>query len=90
MVIKYFADLRLLAKCSEQQVTTAPATLQSLLTELAGQHGPAFQKRLFTDGQLSKAVVVMVNGHNVRNLAGLETALGADDTVSILPVVAGG
>jgi molybdopterin synthase sulfur carrier subunit len=88
--VKYFADIRLLAKCSEQQIASAPTTLQSLLTELAAQHGPAFQKRIFDDGKLSKTVVIVVNGQNVRQMAGLETPLGPGDAISIFPVIAGG
>jgi MoaD family protein len=90
LLIKYFADIRLLAKCSEQQLTAAVPTLHSLLTELARQHGEAFQKRVLQDGKLSKTVVVMVNGQNVRLLAELDTALAPDDSIAIFPVVAGG
>jgi len=90
LLIQYFADIRLLANCSEQQLSTARPTLHSLLTELAGQHGAAFQKRVFDEGKLSKTVVIMVNGQNVRHLAGLETALKPDDAVLIFPMVAGG
>ena len=90
LVIKYFADIRLLAKCSEQQLTAEVPTVHSLLSELASQHGEAFRKRVLQDGKLSKTVVVMVNGQNVRQLAGLDTALASEDSISILPVVAGG
>jgi len=88
--IRYFADIRLLAKCGEQQLTTQPATLRALLTELAAQHGASFQKRIFDNGKLSSAVAVMVNGQNVRHLAGLETPLSPDDAISIFPMIAGG
>ena len=90
MVIKYFADIRLLAQCGEQRVTTAASTLHALLTELAAQHGAAFQKRIMEDGRISKGIVIMVNGQNVRYLAGLDTALKPEDDVSIFPMVAGG
>ncbi len=39
---------------------------------------------------LSEAIVVLVNGHNIRLSAGAATPLHADDEVAIFPMVSGG
>ncbi len=43
-----------------------------------------------TDGQLNRYVNVYLNDEDVRVLDGLETAVGAQDTLVILPAMAGG
>ena len=39
---------------------------------------------------LNDQIIILVNGRNVLFLNGLDTPLGADDEVSIFPMVAGG
>ncbi len=52
---------------------------------------PALKEQLFAaDGSLRSYVNVYVNDDDVRGLAGLATPLGARDTVSIVPSIAGG
>ena len=53
-------------------------------------HFPVLRDRLTTDGQLSAFVNVYVNADDVRHREGLATALGATDTVILLPAMAGG
>jgi len=52
---------------------------------------PGFRERLLDeDGELRRHVNVFVGDQDVRHLAGLDTEVGAHDTVSIVPAVAGG
>lgn len=51
---------------------------------------PALRERLTEDGQLSQFVNVYVNDRDVRYRDGLGTAVGPDDTVILLPAMAGG
>ena len=61
-----------------------------VLRALADQH-PATQSQLFSeDGELNRYVNVYVNDEDVRVLQGLDTAVGPDDTLVILPAMAGG
>ena len=66
------------------------ATLGDVLRNLEAKH-PGFGERLFDDtGALRKFVNVFVADDDVRYLQGLETPVPANETVSIIPAVAGG
>jgi molybdopterin synthase sulfur carrier subunit len=66
------------------------ATLVEVLKNLDAAH-PGFADRLFDDaGNLHKFVNVFVSDDDVRYLDGLNTAVPAGETVSIIPAVAGG
>ena len=70
----------------EKEVTAVGAVLHSL----AQQH-PDTRSQLFgADGSLNRYVNVYLNDEDVRVLGGLETAVGAGDTLVILPAMAGG
>jgi sulfur-carrier protein len=90
VVVKYFADIRRLTGREQQEWTKAAPTLRVLLAELAVQHGAAFEKKVLEGGGLSSTIIVLVNGQNVEHLAGIDTALGPEDTVAVFPMVAGG
>jgi len=65
-------------------------TLSDLLDDLDVRH-PGLRGRLVTaDGGLHRFVNVYVNDEDVRFLGGLATTLGSDDSVTVLPAVAGG
>lgn len=65
----------------------------STIAELFGnldQQCPGIGDRLLDKGQVRRFVNVYLNDEDVRFLDGLSTALSDDDTVTILPAVAGG
>lgn len=64
-------------------------SLGELLDDLERRF-PGLTQGLRDDRGLQRHVNVYVNGEDVRYTGGLDTALGEDDTVSILPAVAGG
>ncbi|MEY2967454.1 MAG: hypothetical protein RIQ64_81 [Actinomycetota bacterium] len=65
-------------------------TLGDVLRNLEAKH-PGFGERLFDDtGALRKFVNVFVADDDVRYLQGLDTPVPANETVSIIPAVAGG
>ena len=72
-----------------RQLEVAGATVGDALEALFAQ-SPALRDRLTTDGQLSTFVNVYVNADDVRHRDGLATAVGATDTVILLPAMAGG
>lgn len=65
------------------------ATVNEVLADLFANH-PALRDRVTEDGELSPFVNVYVNDRDVRYRDGLDTAVGPDDTVILLPAMAGG
>jgi sulfur-carrier protein len=74
----------------EKEVAVEGSNVGEVLRGLAEQH-PATESQLFSaEGELNRYVNVYVNDEDVRVLQGLETAVGPDDTLVILPAMAGG
>ncbi len=74
----------------EKEVSATGDTVGAVLHDLAEQH-PATEQQLFgPDGSLNRYVNVYLNDEDVRVLEGLETGVGASDTLVILPAMAGG
>ena len=74
----------------EKELQADGGTVGDALRALAEQH-PATQSQLFSDdGQLNRYVNVYLNDEDVRVLDGLDTSVGASDTLVILPAMAGG
>jgi MoaD family protein len=90
MTVKYFATIRSYTGEVERCLDDAPADLRGLLTTLSGRYGTSFRRAVYSGAELSEAIIILVNGRNVRYLAGLDTPLKTDDEVSIFPMVAGG
>ncbi len=73
-----------------KEVQADGADVGAVLRHLAGEH-PATQQQLFSpDGSLNRYVNVYLNDEDVRVLDGLDTGVGASDTLVILPAMAGG
>jgi len=71
-------------------VEMAARTVGEMLTELTGNY-PDLRKQLFTDdGKLRRFVNIYVNDEDVRYLDHENTAIKENDTISIVPSVAGG
>jgi len=64
-------------------------TVDEVLADLFANY-PALRDRVTADGALSPFVNVYVNDRDVRYREGLETPVGPDDTVILLPAMAGG
>ena len=90
MVVRYFADIRTLARTDEEQRSSVPPTLNDLLAVLASEKGAAFEKRVFEGGKLSDTMIILVNGRNILHLNGVRTPLNPVDVVAVFPMVAGG
>ncbi len=73
-----------------KQVTAQGNTLNEVLNDLY-QRFPALKDQIQSDGSLSRFINVYVNDQDVRYLqGGIETAVGPNDTVILLPAMAGG
>ena len=72
-----------------KQVSAAGNTLTEVLADLYGRY-PGLKDQIQPRQELSKFVNVYVNDQDVRYLKGLETPIGENDTVTLLPAMAGG
>ena len=71
-------------------VDVTGGSVKELLESLASQY-PELGQRLFkSEGELNRFINVYVNDEDIRFLDNLDTAVGADDEVSIVPAIAGG
>jgi sulfur-carrier protein len=74
----------------EKEVDAGGESVGAVLNALADQH-PSTKSQLFGDnGDLNRYVNVYLNDEDVRVLEGLDTPVGAADTLVILPAMAGG
>lgn len=72
-----------------KQVSAEGNTLTEVLADLYGRF-PGLKDQIQPGQELSKFVNVYVNDQDVRYLKGLETPVGANDTITLLPAMAGG
>jgi molybdopterin converting factor small subunit len=72
------------------QVEVEGATIGEALNSLQQEHPGLAGQVLTGDGTLHRFVNVYLDDDDVRYLEGLETKVGEDSVISILPAVAGG
>lgn len=70
-------------------LTAHGTTVTEVLADLFAAY-PALRERVTEGGELSPFVNVYVNDRDVRYRDGLDTAVGPDDIVILLPAMAGG
>jgi molybdopterin synthase sulfur carrier subunit len=74
----------------QPEVEAGGGTVGEVLRTLTSEH-PDTEGQLFGDGgELNRYVNVYLNDEDVRVLDGLDTSVADDDTVVILPAMAGG
>jgi molybdopterin synthase sulfur carrier subunit len=74
----------------EREVSADGGSVGEVLRSLAEQH-PETERQLFgDDGALNRYVNVYLNDEDVRVLQGLDTPVEENDTLMILPAMAGG
>ncbi len=74
----------------EREISADGDNVGAILRAVADEH-PDTQTQLFgADGDLNRYVNVYLTDEDVRVLDGLETVVGASDTLVILPAMAGG
>lgn len=70
-------------------VVVEAATVRAALEALVAAH-PALEGRVLSGGSVPSFLNVFVDGEDARLLEGLDTPIGAEATVLLLPAVAGG
>jgi molybdopterin converting factor small subunit len=73
----------------EKAVSAEGASLQSVITNLDASY-PGIGDRLLDDSGLRRFVNIYLNDEDVRFLDGLSTPVADNDSITILPAVAGG
>ncbi len=72
------------------KLSTDAADVRGLLEDLEGQYPRIRSKLRDETGKLRPYVRVFVNGEDVHELKGLETAIGPADSVDVLHSIQGG
>ena len=89
VTIRIPSQLRPLAGGSSE-VSVEATTVAEALKALDAAH-PGFSERIFDDsGSLRRFVNVFVADEDIRFLSGVDSAVAAGTTISIVPAVAGG
>ncbi|HXF98976.1 MAG TPA: ubiquitin-like small modifier protein 1 [Gaiellaceae bacterium] len=65
------------------------ATVGEVLEDLVRRY-PALEPQLLPDGELAPFVNVYLRGEDIRTLDGPDTPVGEDETLILLPAMAGG
>jgi molybdopterin synthase sulfur carrier subunit len=73
----------------EKSVTAQGVTLEEVLNDLELNY-PGIGDRLIDENGLRRFINIYVNDEDVRFLDGLQSAIGENDSITILPAVAGG
>jgi molybdopterin converting factor small subunit len=72
-----------------KEIDAEGSTVGEVLRSLAARY-PSLQGQLFQNGQLQPYVNVYLNDQDIQYLQRLDTPAGQDDSVIILPAMAGG
>jgi molybdopterin converting factor small subunit len=74
----------------EKELSSDGETVGQILHAVAEMHPDTSGQLFSTDGELNRYVNVYLNDEDVRVLDGLDTAVAGDDTLVVLPAMAGG
>jgi MoaD family protein len=93
--VKFMGDLRAIVG-KRETTTNLPrgSTVKDLFASLSSSYGEVFSSRVLNPmGKLEHYVLVFLNGKNIKDLEGLETALGEGEReveLLMLPMFEGG
>lgn len=91
MRVKAYATLRDLLGGSQFDVpVVGRSTVGQVLQQFAAAHPDLASKLWDETGKPTGYVTVLLNGRSVEYMAGLQTAVGDSDTISLFPPVGGG
>ncbi len=89
LILKIPSPLRTYTN-GQAEVSVSGGTVASALDSLIQQY-PAIKPHLFNEaGTLRPFVNLFVGASNIRDLQGLETTLGENDRLMLIPSIAGG
>ncbi len=71
------------------EVEVEAKTVRELIESLDAKY-PGFKERLLKDGKPNRFINFYVGGEDIRFGKGLDTQIGSDSEVSIIPAISGG
>lgn len=92
LIVKFYSLFRINLKSpgTEYELENK-ITIAELIKKLDQDYGDYFsQKLLKKDKSISAGAIILINGHNVLHLDGLESEIDNHDTVTLFPPSAGG
>jgi MoaD family protein len=91
MTITVFIPGVLRSSCAgASELTLTAATVRAALEQLERSHPPLYRSVCDETGAVRRHVNLFVNSDNIRDGAGLDTALASGDVITIMPAVSGG
>jgi molybdopterin synthase sulfur carrier subunit len=67
------------------------SNIRNILEQLSSKFGKKFEDLIFKASEdLSKYVIITINGKDIRTLDGLNTKIQLNDEISFIPAIAGG
>ncbi len=88
--IRFSSALKGITKTNEKILEVDNTTLKAVLDRLIEEFGDDFGRRLIDKGEIRRFINVYINGEDVRHLKGINSDVGNNDEISILPAVSGG
>ncbi len=73
----------------QSKVEVAGSNVREVLANLEADY-PGFGDRVFDGDEIKRFINLFVDGQEIRTLGGLDTAVGENAEVSIIPAMAGG
>ena len=74
-----------------QKCVTPGTRIEVLLNELADEYGPLFKTQIYEpEKKQLQAVIITVNGHIIQGLKYLNTIIHDGDSITFIPLYAGG
>jgi molybdopterin converting factor small subunit len=74
----------------QRKVSVEASTINEVIEQLEVSYPGVKRRLLDKKGKIKRFINVFVDGDNIRDLQGGETAVGAKSKISIIPAMAGG
>ena len=88
-IVRIPTPLRRLTK-EQDEVNSGASNVNELIQDLEDQFPGIKDKICEDDGSIRKFINIYINDEDIRFLEGPETNIKEDDTISIIPAIAGG
>jgi molybdopterin synthase sulfur carrier subunit len=87
-VVRLSTPLRKFSE-GKPEITTEGSTLKEVLSNIESK-SPGFLEKVVESNEIKQFINIYINNEDVRLGKGLDTEVGDNDVVSILPAVSGG
>ncbi len=91
ITVKFFTTLRILLRRAELEFDISSTTVRDLL-HLCEQRipQPFLHKLIDPQKEIITGTIILVNGHNILHLEGLDTPINSGDQIALFPPGGGG